>query len=130
MNRRSEKNASESEEPANRNFIYEWFLIIALIPNLVKTDSEHFLSTLPILIFIIYYIAFGRKFWLIPVMVILIFFYGGNSYDLLGRDLSRKLFSMGLLGLSNILIIILSLFLYLDFRKKMWFSQDKEGTSS
>jgi hypothetical protein len=130
MNRRSEKNASESQEPANRNFIYEWFLIIALIPNFFKTDSEHFLSTLPILIFIIYYLALRRKFWLIPVMVILIFFYGGNSYDLLGRDLSQKLFSMGLLGLSNILIIILSFFLYLDFRKKMWLSQDKEDTSS
>jgi hypothetical protein len=130
VNRRSEKNDGSSKELATSNFIFEWFLIIALIPNLVKTDSEHFLSSLPILIFIIYYIAFKRKYWLIPVMIILIFFYGGNSYDLLGRDLSLKLFSMGLLGLSNILIIILSLFLYLDFRNKMWLTLDKEGTSS
>ena len=117
MNLRKEQLSLKMRENANKNFIFEWFLILALIPNLVKTDSEHFLSSLPILIFIIYYIASKRKYWLIPLIVILIFFYGGNSYDLLGRDLSLKFVSMGLLGLSNILIIFLSLFLYLDFRK-------------
>lgn len=129
MNLRKEHKSLKMREYANKNLIFEWFLILALIPNLVKTDSEHFLNSAPILIFIIYYIGSTRKYWLIPVMIILIFFYGGNSSDLLGRDLSLNLFSMGLLGLSNILIVFLSLVLYLDFRKKMWISQDKEGNS-
>jgi Glycosyltransferase family 87 len=129
LNMSKEHKSLKIREPANKNLIFEWFIILALIPNLVKTDSEHFLNSAPIIIFIIYYIGSTRKYWLIPVMIILIFFYGGNSYDLLGKDLSMNLFSMGLLGLSNILIVFLSLVLFLDFRKKMWISRDKEGNS-
>ena len=129
MNLRKEHKSLKMKEYANRNFIFEWFIILALIPNLVKTDSEHFLNSAPILIFIIYYIGTTRKYWLIPVMIILIFCYGGNSTDLLGKTLSMNLFSMGLLGISNIFIIFLSFFLYLDFRKKMWIIRDKEGSS-
>jgi hypothetical protein len=125
MNLNSEKKIPENSETAAINFTFEWFLIIALIPNLVKTDSEHFLSTAPILAFIIWYLVSMKRFWLIPVMIILIFFYGGNSYDLLGKDLSQRLFSMGLLGISNLMIVLLSVFLYLDFRKKKHLIQDK-----
>jgi uncharacterized membrane protein len=82
----------------------------------MKTDTEHFLASIPIITFVIYYIAVSRRFWLIPVMVILIFFYGANSQDILGKDFSYRLFSMGLIGISNLLLILMVLLLYLDFR--------------
>ena len=111
----------------DRNFIIEWFLILAMLPNIVKTDTEHFLASAPIITFIIYYIAGKRRFWLIPVMVILIFFYGGNSQDALGKDFSYRLFSMGLIGLSNLLLIFMALLLYLDFRSSSLPTHSPEG---
>jgi hypothetical protein len=116
INIRREKIENKAKELEERNFIIEWFLLLSVIPNVMRTDSEHFLASIPIIMFIIYYIAVSRRFWLIPVMVILIFFYGGNSQDALGRDFSLRLFSMGLIGISNLLLVLMTLFLYLDFR--------------
>ena len=107
-------------------------MLLALIPNLFRTNSEHFLSTAPLLAFIVFFIASRKKFWLIPVMVVLIFFYGANSTDLLGRDLSDRLFSMGLLGLSNLLLIALGCRVFLVFKKSTYLlngSVDKQGNS-
>ena len=114
----------ETNDLQNQNFVIEWFLILALLPNIVNTDTEHFLASAPVITFIVYYLAYTKRFWLIPLMVILIFFYGGNSQDALGKDLSYRLFSMGLIGLSNLLIILMALFFYLDFRDL------KSGTDS
>jgi hypothetical protein len=49
-------------------------------------------------------------------MFILIFFYGANSQDVLGKEFSYHLFSMGLIGLSNLLLILLAGLIYVDFR--------------
>ncbi len=117
-NFRSEKKGEVQKFLPKQNFTMEWFLILALLPNIFKTDTEHFLASAPVFTFIIYFIAVKRKRWLIPLMVILVFFYGGNSQDLLGADFSYKLFSMGLIGLSNLLIVLLALILFLDFRKR------------
>jgi len=118
INIRREKLGNKAKKSEERSFIIEWFLLMAIIPNVMKTDTEHFLSSIPIITFIIYYIAVSRRFWLIPLMIILIFFYGGNSQDALGKDLSYRLFSMGLIGISNLLLILMSLLLYLDFRNQ------------
>jgi hypothetical protein len=102
---------------SSSNLAFEWFFILALIPDIVKTDTEHFLATAPVITFIIYAIAARRRYWLIPLLVILIFFYGANSQDVLGKELSYRLFSMGLIGLSNLLIVLMAFLLFLDFRK-------------
>jgi hypothetical protein len=117
-NIRLEKIENQAIGSEGRNLIIEWFLLLAIIPNLMKTDSEHFLASIPIITFIIYYIAVSRRFWLIPVMVILVFFFGGNSQDVLGKDLSSRLFSMGLIGIGNLLLILMTLLLYMDFRNR------------
>jgi hypothetical protein len=100
------------------NFYFEWFVLIALLPNLVKADWVQFLLSAPIIAFIIFSIARLRRYWLIPVLVILIFFFGANSDDLMGRALSHQLFIMGLMGISNVLLILMSFYLFLDYRKK------------
>ncbi|MGA3013616.1 MAG: glycosyltransferase 87 family protein [Bacteroidales bacterium] len=118
FNLKLEKSRTLPGKSGDQDFIFEWWILLALIPNLVKTDSEHFLSTAPLLAFLVFFIALRKKYWLIPVMVILIFFYGANSKDLLGSTLSERLFSMGLFGLSNLILVILSFVSFLDFRTK------------
>ena len=116
-NLRQEKKSGNEEKTGKANFIFEWFIIMAMIPNITKTDTEHFLASIPIITFIIYYISVKRKYFLSPVMVVLIFFYGANSQDLLGAEFSKRLFYMGLIGFSNLLLIVMSLILFLDWRR-------------
>jgi len=104
----------------NADLIMEWFILIALLPNLVKTDSEHFMSTLPLIILILRYLFKKKNIFLILILVVLIFLYGGNSTDLLGLKLSDLLFDMGMIGISNIVLIIFALVIYLrDIRKEI-----------
>ncbi|MEI6898643.1 MAG: glycosyltransferase 87 family protein [Bacteroidota bacterium] len=110
-------------------FAFEWFIIMALLPSITKNDTEHFMASIPIITFIIYYISCYRKYWLIPFMFILVFFFGANSQDILGADLSKKLFYMGLIGLSNVLLIVFSFILFMDYRKKERSTNFLRGTS-
>jgi hypothetical protein len=118
INIRREKLENKAKGAEERNFIIEWFLLMAIIPSVVKTDTEHFLASIPMITFVIYYIAVSKRFWLIPMMVILIFFYGGNSQDALGKEFSYRLFSMGVIGISNLLLVLMTLLLFLDFRNR------------
>ncbi len=99
-------------------FTVEWFFLIAILPDLVKTDSEHFLSSLPVIMVIMAFLIQNRKFLPSILFVILIFFYGANSTDLLGRPLSNRLFDMALIGISNLLIVVY--FLAVHYRFKPW----------
>ncbi|MEI6457042.1 MAG: glycosyltransferase family 87 protein, partial [bacterium] len=113
VNRSFEKANGNPVQLLNAGLTIEWFFLIAVLPNLVKTDSEHFMSTLPLILLIIYYLSEKKNYWLILVAFILFFLYGGNSTDLLGKTLSERLFNMGLIGISNMGIIALALWIYL-----------------
>ena len=101
------------------NFSFEWFLLITMLPNLIKTDWVLLLFSAPLITFIIFYTASWKKYWWIPLLVILFFFYGANSDDLLGRDLSHTILHSGLMGLSNFLLVMASLWMFLDQRKRI-----------
>lgn len=104
----------ESESGLNQspNLIMEWFGIIAIIPCLFRTDTEHFLMSLPLIIFMLIYLFNNKNVWLSVVFVVLILLYTGNSSDLLGRSLSYKMYDVGILGISNILLTTLALYIY------------------
>ena len=116
-NIKKERNVKNGEVLAERNFIFEWFLILSLLPVLFKTDWVQLLLSAPLITFMIFYISCTKKYWLIPIMVFLLFFFGANSDDLLGKELSGKFLTMGFMGLSNFILVIISLFMFLDFRK-------------
>jgi hypothetical protein len=86
-------------------FISGYFCLLGLIPNLVITDTEHFLLSLPLIIILLCYVSEKKKPWLIAAFIILVFFYEGNSTDLLGKNLSQRFEEAGLLGISNLIII-------------------------
>jgi hypothetical protein len=108
------KNERNTVLPCNRerNLAFEWFLILGLLPNLIKTDWVLMLFTAPLIAYMIFEIAAGRRYWFIPLLVVLLFFYGANSDDLLGRELSRYILHSGLMGLSNFLLVLVSLFIF------------------
>lgn len=116
-NIKMEKSQRNDKSLADMNFIIEWFLMISLLPVLFKTDWVQLLLSAPLIAFIISYITVRKKYWMIPGMVVLLFFYGANSDDLLGRELSGKILKLGLMGLSNFLLVMISLIMFLNFRK-------------
>lgn len=94
-----------------KNLIMEWFLIIALMPNLFKTDTQHFLLSLPMILITIA-ILMQMKAPIASILLTLVLLaYGGNSTDLLGKKLSGLVDQWGLLGISNIILIGLLLYL-------------------
>jgi len=102
----------------NINFIVGYFSLLAVIPNLLLTDTEHFLFSLPLIILLLNHLFINKSVFAISIFIVLIFFYSGNSPDLLGHNLSERLNKMGLLGISNLLMIGLGIYLTIkDIRK-------------
>ena len=94
----------------------EFFLLLALVPSLTLTDSEHFLLALPLISFLIYSMINKKVSTLLVVFIMLgLLLYGGNIHDLLGSKLSGWVEAMGFLGIGNLLLI--SFFYALNSRK-------------
>ncbi|NOU48154.1 MAG: DUF2029 domain-containing protein [Bacteroidales bacterium] len=101
------------------NFIFEYFVILALIPNLTITDFEHFMFSLPLIAFIVMQL-FNTKnqVLLLLVSIIAFFLYGGNLRDIVGARLSAWMTANGMLGLGNLIIIGISFVIYFYLRRK------------
>jgi len=104
----------ESESGANQstNLIMEWFGIIAMIPCLFRTDTEHFLMSWPLIIFILIYLFNTKNVTLSIIFIAIVLLYTGNSSDLLGHELSYKMEDVGVLGISNVLLTLFALYIY------------------
>jgi hypothetical protein len=85
----------------------EYFLLVALVPNLVHTDTEHFMWVWPMLSLAIYAAmqkeATARTLT-IALLAIAFVPFALNSPDIVGKDL-RLLFDEGGLGIANLLIL-------------------------
>jgi hypothetical protein len=93
----------------------EWYLLIAVMPSLFKTDSQHFLLSLPLIIILLCFLSMKKNYLLIIGFVVLMCMYGANSSDLLGNILSAKLEASGILGISNLILIITTIYVYITF---------------
>jgi hypothetical protein len=107
-----EKTNNDGGLQSSPNFLFEWFLLVALLPNLLKTDWVQFLLSAPIITFMVYYISVRKKYLLIPLLVFILLFFSANSDDLLGRELSHKILVMGTMGISNILLLTIACCIY------------------
>jgi hypothetical protein len=97
------------------SFKFEFLILVALIPNLMNTDSEHFLLTIPILFFLLGLMRKETPMWFKVSVVFAMLLYGMNIHDLIGHKLSMWLGDNGALGFSNILLILLSGYGYRRF---------------
>lgn len=96
----------------NKSFIIQYFLLIAIVPNLLITDTEHFLFSLPLITIHVFFLSTSKNYILVGCFILLAFFYGGNSSDLLGKEISRQFENHGLLGSSNLIIILSVIYIY------------------
>ncbi len=105
---------SRFEFPASsdRLLFMELFILLALIPNLVNTDTQQLLYTIPLVAFLIQYIIIKPNRYLLIIYIIVFFFFSVDQPDILGKSLSQTFYQMGLSGLSNLVIIFLSGFVF------------------
>jgi len=98
----------------------EYFLLIALIPNLAHTDTEHFMWTWPLIAYVIVHLfdsAFANKKLIVAIMCLAFVPYCLNSPDIVGRDLRFLFDEGGLLGVANLLIIGAAVFVFKQNQK-------------
>ena len=92
-----------------KNSFLDGFILLAALPNLLITDTEHFIWSFPLL-FLMTYQGFLYKNWVqIICFTIGAILYGINSTDLLGHKLSDMVELSGCLGIGNMCIIFLTM---------------------
>ncbi len=87
------------------------YVYFASIPTLFKLDTQAFIFSLPLITSVLISLK-GRSSWMIYILfVLLMVAFSLNSTDLWGKVLMNKLNYWGMLGLANIALIILFIFL-------------------
>jgi hypothetical protein len=92
-----------------------YFVLVGSIPNLVRTDTEHFMWTWPLLVFIFTQLLSGKGIWRTSITIALavVFIpYCLNSPDIVGKKIRFILDETGLLGMANIVILLLAVIIY------------------
>ncbi|HRF79589.1 MAG TPA: glycosyltransferase 87 family protein, partial [Flavobacteriales bacterium] len=93
-------------------FTFEYLLLVALVPSITLTDTEHFLLALPFVAYVIHrLVPKAEPRWLALIAVPLLFLYGGNFEDALG-PFSDVLIHHGVLGIGSFGLIVLSTYLW------------------
>jgi len=109
---RQENKTGADIDAGGKNLAFEWFLILALLPNLIKTDWVLLLFSAPMIGFVIFNLADRSAFAWIPLLVLILFFYSANSDDLLGRTLSHQLLVTGAMGMSNLALTAIAIIMF------------------
>ncbi len=119
LNKRRESKMPGGHKKGDKNFIFEFLVLVALIPNLTVTDSEHFLFSVPLIAWVINYLFLLKPGYLLTSLsVIILFMYGGNLREVVGANLSKWMTAQGILGLGNLFLIGFSIYLMLMNPKK------------
>ena len=103
----------------NQSLMIFFFFIIAITPNILITDNEHFIFSLPLIAFIIIYLKSYKNYYILTLFVIAALMYGGNSTDLVGKVLTLKIKFWGLLGIGNLMIVSIAMYLFYTIRKTL-----------
>jgi hypothetical protein len=109
---------SRTESASQFLFASGYFCLLSIVPNIVITDTEHFLLSLPLIMILLRYIYEKKNHLLTAAFIVLIILYEGNSTDLLGKNISQRFEEMGLLGISNLIIITSILVLTFSVTRK------------
>ena len=104
---------------ATNNFVFEYFFLLALIPNLTVTDFEHFMFSLPLIAFIVMYLLNNSKqYWVLGISIISFLLYGGNLRDIIGAHASSWMTLHGILGIGNLMIVGISFLIFYFLRQR------------
>lgn len=94
-------------------FAMGYFMVLALVPSITLTDTEHFLLSMPLVAYLVHHLvpsALPR--WLPWLGVPVLFAYGGNWEDALG-PFAAHLIHYGVLGIGNALLLLICAVLYI-----------------
>jgi hypothetical protein len=84
----------------------EWTVIFtAFSPNFFVTDTEHFLLSLPLILFYLAQLKHKKSTLGLSIFIIASLLFSFNSNDLWGRELSDVFDAAGVLGLGNLVLI-------------------------
>ena len=100
----------------------EYFLLIGLVPNLVHTDTEHFMWVWPMLALAVYAALNAKAHYRIAIICLLALAFipfAVNSPDIVGQRL-QLLFDEGGLGVANVMILLTGL-----LASKYWLKVEK-----
>jgi len=111
------KSQKETTIEKNKTLIISYFILIGIIPNILITDVEHFLFSLPLISIVILYLKDQKNHIYNIIFFLIIFMYGGNSSDLVGNELSNDIKYWGFVGIGNLLIIGAAISVYLNKNK-------------
>lgn len=100
------KHSVKSEKNNHTLLVFSYFILLALLPNILITDTEHFLYSTPIILFSIYSLESIQNTKLKIAFVVFSILYGINSPDILGKFLSGKFEDLGILGVANLGLIV------------------------
>lgn len=103
-NRTSER----TTEDRRMNTAFELWLAMALVPNLVITDQQHFMFALPLILFTLAYLFTHRNIPLLVGFLLALLLHGTRSSDLWGKALENILVGWGVLGSGNILLMVVA----------------------
>lgn len=96
-------------------FFTEFILLLAVVPNITVTDTEHFLFSLPLVISLLWYLFSKSATWIEKVGIsFFVFLYGIKINDLIGASAADFYLIHGLLGISNMAII--AWFIFLNYK--------------
>lgn len=84
-------------------------VLLALIPCLVITDTEHFLFAIPLMVVLIARLAESKNKVLMLLAFVFLLAYGINLGDVIGDSYSVALEHSGVLGLGNIALIAITI---------------------
>ncbi|MEY3398811.1 MAG: hypothetical protein RL220_1405 [Bacteroidota bacterium] len=100
--------------PSAWRWFFEMFVLVALIPSLTHTDTEHFIWSLP-LIGLILYLTIGYTFrnrWAVAVLMSIAFVpYVLNSPDIVGDRIRFAFDEQGGIGIANLIFVTTAAFL-------------------
>ncbi|MGV3638317.1 MAG: glycosyltransferase family 87 protein, partial [Flavobacteriales bacterium] len=100
------------ERQASQAFTVEFLVLVALVPSLTLTDTEHFLFALPLVAYVVHrLVPKADPRWLAVVASPLLLAYGGNFEDALGA-FSDMLIHHGVLGIGSFGLVVLSTILW------------------
>lgn len=122
---RKKEGFEKTKSEKNRALIIHLAILIAVIPNVFITDTEHFFFSLPIISILILHFSVTKRFLWIPLLAFLIFLYGGNSTDMMGEYISQNYTQLGMLGIGNLSLILIVIIVYVKNRK-VWEKDSKE----
>ena len=114
------KEVIQQRNPSSTNsklLIIYFFISMAIIPNILITDTEHFLFSLPLIFFVLIHCHSHLQVLPRIGLILVCVLYGGNFSDIIGIEMSRIINGIGLLGISNLLFISIALKFSLKYFK-------------